>query len=111
MKVKVIPVFRDKFTGQYYNPGEVIEVSEESRVLDMENRRLGERVEVKVPEEKRELKISLFEKEFEKKALVDALKSISVQATGNMKEETLLAKIAELDEESTAKLKEVLDIK
>ncbi|WP_195662503.1 MULTISPECIES: hypothetical protein [Bacteroides] len=111
MKVKVISVFRDKFTGQYYNPGEVIEVSEESRVLDMENRRLGERVEVKVPEEKRELKISLFEKEFEKKALVDALKSISVQATGNMKEETLLAKIAELDEESTAKLKEVLDIK
>ncbi|WP_175629679.1 hypothetical protein [Bacteroides acidifaciens] len=111
MKVKVISVFRDKFTGQYYNPGEMIEVSEESRVLDMENRRLGERVEVKVPEEKRELKISLFEKEFEKKALVDALKSISVQATGNMKEETLLAKIAELDEESTAKLKEVLDIK
>ncbi|WP_289622064.1 hypothetical protein [Bacteroides congonensis] len=111
MKVKVISVFRDKFTGQYYNPGEVIEVSEESRVLDMENRRLGERVEVKVPEEKRELKISLFEKEFEKKAFVDALKSISVQATGNMKEETLLAKIAELDEESTAKLKEVLDIK
>lgn len=111
MKVKVISVFRDKFTGQYYNPGEVIEVSEESRVLDMENRRLGERVEVKVPEEKRELKIYLFEKEFEKKALVDALKSISVQATGNMKEETLLAKIAELDEESTAKLKEVLDIK
>lgn len=111
MKVKVISVFRDKFTGQYYNPGEVIEVSEESRILDMENRRLGERVEVKVPEEKKEVKISLFEKEFEKKALVDALKSISVQATGNMKEETLLAKIAELDEESTAKLKEVLDIK
>ena len=44
-------------------------------------------------------------------ALVDALKSICFQATGNMKEETLLAKIAELDEESTAKLKEVLDIK
>ena len=33
MKVKVISVFRDKFTGQYYNPGEVIEVHEESRVL------------------------------------------------------------------------------
>ena len=36
MKVKVISVFRDKFTGKYYTPGEVIEVSEESRVLDME---------------------------------------------------------------------------
>ena len=110
MKVKVISVFRDKFTGKYYNPGEVIEISEESRVLDVENRKLGERVEVKVSEEK-EIKISLFEKEFEKKILVDALKSIGVQAAGNMKEETLLGKVAELDEETTSKLKEVLDIK
>lgn len=110
MKVKVISVFRDKFTGKYYSPGEVIEVSEESRVQDMESRRLAERVEVKTSEEKKEVKISLFEKEFEKKALVDALKSIGVQASGNMKEETLLAKVAELDEESTAKLKEALGI-
>ena len=29
MKVKVISVFRDKFTGKYYTPGEVIEVSED----------------------------------------------------------------------------------
>lgn len=110
MKVKVISVFRDKFTGKYYTPGEVIEVGEEARVLDMESRRLAERLEVKAPEEKKEVKISLFEKEFEKKALVDALKSIGAQASGNMKEETLLAKVAELDEESTAKLKEALGI-
>lgn len=108
MKVKVISVFRDKFTGKYYTPGEVIEVGEEARVLDMESRRLAERLEVKAPEEKKEVKISLFEKEFEKKALIDALKSIGAQASGNMKEETLLAKVAELDEESTAKLKEAL---
>lgn len=44
MKVKVISVFRDKFTGQFYNPGEVIEVSDESRVQDMENRKLAERM-------------------------------------------------------------------
>ena len=69
MKVKVISVFRDKFTGKYYNPGEVIEISEEFRVLDVEKRKLGERVEVKVSEEKKEIKISLFEKEFEKKIL------------------------------------------
>ena len=50
------------------------------------------------------------EKEFEKKALIDALKSIGAQASGNMKEETLLAKVAELDEETTAKLKEALGI-
>ena len=111
MKVKVISVFRDKFTGKYYTPGEVIEVG----VLDMESRRLAERIEaknpeVKAPEEKKEVKISLFEKEFEKKTLIDALKSIGAQASGNMKEETLLAKVAELDEESTAKLKEALGI-
>lgn len=110
MKVKVISVFRDKFTGKYYTPGEVIEISEESRVLDMESRRLAERVEVKAPEEKKEVKISLFEKEFEKKTLVEALKSIGVQASGNMKEETLLAKVSEQDEEPTAKLKEALGI-
>ena len=113
MKVKVISVFRDKFTGKYYTPGEVIEVGEEARVLDMESRRLAERIEaknpeVKAPEEK--VKISLFEKEFEKKALIDALKSIGAQASGNMKEETLLSKVSELDEESTAKLKEALGI-
>lgn len=110
MKIRVISVFRDKFTGKYYTPGEVIEVSEESRVQDMENRRLAERVEIKVPEEKKEVKISLFEKEFEKKTLIDALKSIGVQASGNMKEETLLAKVAELDEETIPKLKEALGI-
>ena len=107
-------IFRDKFTGKYCIPGEVLEVSEESRVLDMESRKLAERVEaklpeVKVPKENKEVKISLFEKEFEKKTLIDALKSIGAQASGNMKEETLLAKVAELDEESTAKLKEALN--
>ena len=115
MKVKVISVFRDKFTGKYYTPGEVIEVSEESRVLDMESRRLAERVEaktteVKAPEEKKEVKISLFEKEFEKKVLVDVLKGIGVQVTGNMGEKTLLDKVAELDEEANAKLKIALGI-
>lgn len=111
MKVKVTSVFRDKFTGKYYNPGEVIEIEDEARVEDLENRELAEPIEEKkAPEEKKEVKISLFEKEFDKKALVDALKSIGIQASGNMKEETLLDKVAKLDEESTAKLKEALGI-
>lgn len=109
MKVKVISIFRDKFTGKYYNPSEVLDIEDEARIEDLEERRLAERVEVKAPEEKKEVKISLFEKEFEKKALVDALKAIGIQASGNMKEETLLAKVAELDEETTAKLKEALN--
>ena len=111
MKVKVTSVFRDKFTGQYYEPGEVIEIEDEARVEDLEDRKLAERVkETKVPKEKKEVKISLFEKEFEKKALVDALKSVGVQASGSMREETLLSKVAELDEETTAKLKEALGV-
>lgn len=114
MKVKVISVFRDKFTDHLYNPGEEIEIQDKARVEDLEARKLAERIkekqEAKAPEEKKEVKISLFEQEFEKKALVDALKGIGVQATANMKEETLLSKVTELDEESTAKLKEVLGI-
>lgn len=111
MKIKVIDIFRDKFTGEVYSPGTILDFEDEARVQDLENRKLAERVEtVKAPEEKKEVKISLFEMEFEKKNLVEALKSIGEKVTGNMKEETLLAKVAELDEELTAKLKEALGI-
>lgn len=114
MKVKVISVFRDKFTSQLYHPGDLIEIEDEARVENLVELKLVEPIEKKkeskASEEKKEAKISLFEKEFEKKALVDALKSIGAQASGTMKEETLLAKVAELDEELTAKLKEALGI-
>lgn len=116
MKVKVTSIFRDKFTQKLYNLGEVVEIADEARVQDLESRKLAKRVEVKpaeekkISEKKKEVKISLFGKEFEKKVLIDALKSIGVQASGNMKEKTLLAKVAELDEESTVQLKEALGI-
>ena len=108
MKVKVITVFRDKFTKQMYEPSQVLEIEDESRVADLENRKLAERIEV--PEEKKEVKISLFEKEFEKKVLVEALKSIGEKGAMNMKEETLIANVTALDEEKTVKLKESLGI-
>lgn len=108
MKVIVTSVFRDKFTHRLYNCGDSFDIKDEARVQDLESRKLAKRVEV--PEEKKEVKISLFEKEFDKNVLVDALKSIGVQASGNMKEETLLAKVAELDEELIAKLKVTLGI-
>lgn len=114
MKVKVVSVFRDMFTGQLHNPGEVIEIEDEARVEDLASRKLAkpikEKKEAQVSEEKKEVKISLFEKEFEKKALIDALKAVGAQASGNMREETLLDKVAELDEDATAKLKEALGI-
>ena len=88
MKVKVISVFRDKFTGQLYNPGEVLEIEDEARIEDLVSRKLAERIVV--PEEKNEVKISLFEKEFDKKELVEALKSIGEKGAMNMKRKLFL---------------------
>jgi len=105
MKVKVIAIFRDTFTHQLYNLGEVIEIEDEVRVMDLEERELVECIE-----KKKEVTISLFDKGFDKKVLVDILKSLGEKASMNMKEETLIANIAALDEEKTAKLKEALDI-
>lgn len=106
MKVKVIHVFRDKFTGQVYNTGEVLELEDSARVKDLADRCL-----VEVIEEKKEVKtLTLFDAQFEKKEVVEALKSIGVQATGNMREDTLLSKVTELDEEKTTALKEALGI-
>lgn len=105
MKVQVIAEFRDKFTGKLYQPGEVLVIDDEARVEDLSSRGLAKPVEEKKP-----AGIVLFEKEFEKKALVDALKTIGVQATGTMGEKTLLDKVGELDPELTAKLKAALGI-
>lgn len=106
MKVQVVAEFRDKFTGKLYQPGEVLEIEDEARVEDLSSRELAKPVE-----EKKEPKgITLFEKEFEKKALVDALKTVGAKATGNMGEATLLGLVSELDEEATAKLKTTLGI-
>ena len=69
MKVKVITVFRDTFTHQLYNLGEVMEIESEVHVQDLEERKLVECIE-----KKKEITIALFDKEFEKKVLVDILK-------------------------------------
>lgn len=106
MRVTVKTEFRDKFTSKLYKPGEVIEIKDKSRVEDLVEREL-----VETDEEKKEPKgITAFEKEVEKKALVDALKTAGAQVTGTMGEKTLLEKVAGLDEEATVKLKEALGI-
>lgn len=106
MKVKVISVFRDKFTGRVHLPGESIEIEDETRIEDLKERKL-----VEVNEEKKEPKgLILFDKEFDKKKVVEALKAVGAQATGNMGEATLLGIASKLDEEATAKLKETLGI-
>lgn len=107
MKVKVIGIFRDKFTKELYQVGTELEMTDEDRVKDLVSRGLVEALE-----EKKEEKsiLSLFEQEFEKKAVVDALKAIGEKATMNMKGETLIANIVALDEEKTKALKTALGI-
>lgn len=107
MKVKVIGIFRDKFTKELYQVGTELEMTDEDRVKDLVSRGLVEALE-----EKKEEKsiLSLFEQEFEKKVVVDALKAIGEKATMNMKGETLIANIVALDEEKTMTLKTALGI-
>lgn len=106
MKVKVISTFRDKFTSKMHNIGEVILISDESRVEDLVKRNL-----VEVLGEKKETSgLSIFDQTFDKQSVVGALKSIGVQATMNMKDETVLGKVNELDEEETSELKKHLGI-
>lgn len=108
MKVIVTSVFRDKFTHGYIT----VEIPLTSRMKPVYRtwRVANSLNESKFPKKRKRLKISLFEKEFEKKVLVDVLKGIGVQVTGNMGEKTLLDKVAELDEEANAKLKIALGI-
>lgn len=112
MKVIVKSEFRDISSFKMiHKVGDVLEV-EKGRAERLISLGLvqaeEEKTEGKKGEEKNPVTINLFEKEFEKKALVDALKSAGVQATGTMGEKTLLEKVAGLDEESTAKLREAL---
>lgn len=106
MKVKVTSIFQDKFTDKLYKVGDVLDFEDETRIEDLSSRGLAEPVEEKKP-----VSITLFEKEFDKKAVVDALKAIGEKGTMNMKEETLLSNVAVLGEEAIAKLKEALGIK
>ena len=105
MKIKVINIFCDKFTGEVYNPGTILDFEDEARVKDLSDRKLAE-----VIEEKKASKGIVLEQEFEKKDVVEALKSIGVSVTANMREGTLLSKAGELDEEKTSALKEALGI-
>ena len=106
MKIKVIDIFCDKFTGEVYNPGTILDFEDEARVKDLSDRKLAEVIE----EKKASKGIVLFEQEFEKKDVVEALQSIWVSVTANMREGTLLSKAGEQDEEKTSALKEALGI-
>lgn len=107
MKVVVIRIFRDKFTKEEYPVGKELEFEDNDRVEDLVSRGLVVVVEDK---EKATGAISLFDKEFEKKVVVDALKAIGEKATWNMKDETIISNVAALNEEKTKSLKTALGI-
>lgn len=108
MKVKVLRVFRDKYTKGLYSVGIELEFEDEARIEDLTSRGLVEVIE----EEKAAdpVLITLFEKEFEKNVVLDALKSISEKVAWNMKNETIISNVAALDEEKTGALKTALGI-
>lgn len=108
MKVKVLKIFRDIYTKELYSVGRKLEIDDEDRIEDLTSRGLVEVLE----EEKASdpVLITLFEKEFEKKAVIKALKAIGETAAWNIKDENLIANIAALDEEKTSALKTALGI-
>lgn len=108
MKVKVIQVFRDKFTKHLYETGMELEFSDEERVDDLVERELVELIEEQELSDK--AMITLFDKEFEKKTVVDALKTIGEKASWNMKEEKILFNVSALSEEKVQALKTELGI-
>lgn len=108
MKVKVLKIFRDKFTKELYSVGVVIELEDEDRIKDLTSRGLVEVLEEGKTADP--VLITLFEKEFEKKAILEALKAIGEKVAWNMKSENIVANVAALDEEKTAALKTALGI-
>lgn len=118
MKVKVLELFRDKYTKEIYQEGQIIEFDDESRVDDLVSRGLVETVKDKTEDSDSNppnkggdpVMLSLFEEQFEKKKVVEALKSIGENATNGMKDETILKNVAALDEEKTSALMTALGI-
>lgn len=104
MKVEVKQVFRDKITGQLYQAGAVVDFDDEQRVTDMVARGLAEVVGNDQGD-----KIKLFETEFERSAVVGALKVAGVKGNVQaMKPDTLATKVAELDAEHLSVFKQAL---
>ncbi len=109
MKVKVIQVFRDKFTKHLYETGMELEFSDEGRVEDLIERGLVETIEEQEVNDNPAL-IQLFNSDLEKKGVIDALKTIGEKVAWNIKDENLVALVVALDEEKTTALKVELGI-
>lgn len=108
MKVKVSKIFRDIYTKELYSVGRKLEIDDEDRIEDLTSRGLVEVLEEEKVSDP--VLITLFEKEFEKKAILEALKAIGEKVAWNMKSENIVANVAALDEEKTAALKTALGI-
>lgn len=108
MRVKVLKIFRDKYTKALYSAGKELEFDDEDRIEDLVSRELVEVIEEKKDNDTES--ISLFDKEIEKRIVIGALKAIGEKVAWNMKDETIFANIAALDEEKTKALKAALGI-
>lgn len=106
MKVKVLEQFRDKFTGKLYQPDTEIEIEDEARANDLVERKLAK----VVSEPEKSNLISVFGAEFEKKAVVEALKSVGAKVNANFGEQKLAECIAALGTEELEQVKSALGV-
>lgn len=103
MKVRVIHIFEDKFSHELHNVGKEIEIEDEFRLNNLVSRNL-----VEIIGKKEAKTISLFESEYDKYTVIDAMRSIGMQVPTNIKDETIISRISELGPDKTAELKKTL---
>lgn len=106
MRVQVITLFRDKFTGKLYQPDTEVEIEDEARVNYLVERKLAK----VVSEPEKSKLISVFGAEFEKKAVVEALKSVGAKVNANFGEQKLAEHIVALGVEELEQVKSALGV-
>lgn len=106
MKVKVIKIFLDKYTKVPYSVGQEIHLEDENRVEDLVARGLVEIVE----EKSNQNSIILFDQKFDKKNVLEALKSIGEKASLKMKDETIIDNVEALSQDQLNALQIALGI-
>ena len=112
MKLKAIKVFRDKTDSEkLYKVGDILNIDDLARVNDLVSRGLCEIITDKgnsQPPANGNGNIALFDKEFELQEVKDALIAIGIPVHSRAGMPAVIKSIAELSEEQTDALKEIL---
>ena len=102
-------VDRDNFDKKY-RVGDVVEFDDEKRIESLTGRGLCEVAEGEnKDDDKAGAKINIFDRDYEKKEILAALKACDVKVVQNISSVKLIEKINELGEETIAKLQKALE--